>query len=159
MFFGNKYKLSLIDLPKTLDVNSKKFEIVNKFSYLGVQFDQELKFESAMSEAMRRLGHKIFTLSVIRKDITQTCAIQLYKSMILPIAEYANFCYSSCTEKSKSKLQRMQNKALHICFRANNSLSRNELHCRARLATLDCRRNFDILKLFHRMVYSESVNF
>lgn len=128
MVFGNKHKLSLSDIPNMIDVNSYKLERVNYYSYLGVNFDQELKFEKAFTNTLRRLGHKIFSLSVIRKDVTASCAILLYKTMVLPIIDYCNFCLTSCTDKNRTKLQCMQNRALRICYKADNRVTTTELH-------------------------------
>lgn len=119
-----------------------------------MKLDSELNFESAINDLIRRLSHKIFSLSVIRKDITVECAINLYKTMILPIADYTNFCLTPCTDKLKTKLQRLQNKALRICLKADRHTNIAELHRLARLAPIEKRREFDLLKIFQRTVYS-----
>lgn len=146
MIFGNRYKLKRTVLPDCISVDSQQFTRVDYFPYLGVTLDSEMNFEKALSDIIKRLSHKIFTMSTIRKDITTGCAVQLYKSMILPIADYSNFCLCACTEKLKTKLQRLQNRALRICFRANRYDRNFDLHVRAHLPTLELRRNFDTLK-------------
>lgn len=74
--------------------------------------------------------------------------------MILPIIDYANFCLTPCTEKLKTKLQHLQNRALRICFKSIRYDNIHDLHVRACLASLEKRREVDLLKQFHRLVYS-----
>lgn len=146
-------------IPNTIAVGSAVFNRVDYFSYLGVVLDSEINFEKALSEIIKRMSHKIFTLSIIRKDIPTSCAVQIYKSMILPIVDYSNFCLCTCTDKLRTKVQRLQNRALRICFRAGRYDQINNLHSQAHLPTLDKRRDFDILKLFHRKIYLLNLNF
>lgn len=156
MVFGNRYKLSISHIPDVININSYQFAKVENYSYLGVTLDPELKFERALSDTLRRLGQKIYSLSIIRKDLTLNCAILLYKTMILPVIDYCNFCLSPCTDRARTKLQRMQNRALRICLKAEGRTRTADLHTRARLAPLDLRREFDILKIFHKKVYSNN---
>lgn len=158
MVLGNRYKLNSICIPSTLSVGPHSFNRVNSFVYLGIDLDCELNFENAIRNIIKRVNHRIFSLSVIRKDITSNCAIKLYKTMILPIVDYANFCLTACTDKLKTKLQRLQNKALRICLKATRSDRTFDLHVKARLAPLDLRRNVDLLKLFHKKVYSPAIS-
>lgn len=74
--------------------------------------------------------------------------------MILLIIDYCNFYLTPCTDKSKTKLKRMQNRALLICLKADNLTSNSDLHSQVNLAPLGCLRKFNILKLFHGKVHS-----
>lgn len=79
--------------------------------------------------------------------------------MIMPIYDYANFCFTPCLDKTKTKLQRLQNRGLRICLRAQRLERINDLHHMARIATIENRRHFDILKLFHKKVYFLNLNY
>lgn len=156
MVFGNRYKLNTANSQSMIDLDSKQFTRVNDYSYLGITFDSELKFEKAPADTLRQLGHEIYSLLIIRKDLTMNCAILLYKTMILPIIDYCNFCLTSCTDRARMRLQRMQNRALRICLKAEGGTRISDLHTRAKLAPLDLHREFDILKLFHKKVYARN---
>lgn len=56
-------------------------------------------------------------------------------------------------QTSLLKIQRLQNRALRICFKSDGYDRVNDLHVRARIATVDKRHEFDILQLFHKKVY------
>lgn len=79
--------------------------------------------------------------------------------MIMPIYDYANFCVTPCLDKTKTKLQRLQNRGLRICLWAQRLDRINDLHRMARVATINKRHDFDILKLFHKKVYILKLNF
>lgn len=153
MVFGNKYKLKNVNIPEVLSTDLFTLTKVDTFLYLGVNLDSTLNFESLILDLTRRLSCRIFTLATLRKDITTSCAVLLYKTIILPIIDYCNFCLTACTEKLKIKLQRLQNRALRICYKANRLDRTYDLHVKAQLATLDKCREFDILKIFHNKVY------
>lgn len=153
MVFNNRHKLRNISIPNYIVTDGYSLARVENFVYLGVKLDSELNFESAILDTIKRLSHKIFTLSIIRRDMSTSCAILLYKTMVLPIIDYCNFCFTACTEKLKTKVQRLQNRALRICLKSNRYDRTNDLHTRARIATLSKRREVDILKLFHKKVY------
>lgn len=73
--------------------------------------------------------------------------------MVLPYIDYINFCLNVCNEKMKTKIQRMQNRALRICLRSTRYDRTEDLHVSTKLAYIDKRRAVDILKIFHRKVY------
>lgn len=86
--------------------------------------------------------------------MTTVAATRLYKSMILPLINYPNFCLTPCTEKIEMKIQRLQNKALRICFRSTRLDRTADIHARAKLSTIEKRRDVNILKRIHWRVYS-----
>lgn len=107
-------------------------------------------------EANDLICRKIYSLSIIRKDITTMCAVQLCKSMVLPFIDYLNYCLCRCTEKLQTKVQRMQNRALRICLKPERPVRTSDLHIFAKLASIDKRRKLHILKAMHHKVYSVS---
>lgn len=74
--------------------------------------------------------------------------------MILPYFDYINFCLCSCTNKILTKLERLQNRALRICFRATHFDGVVDLHRHTKISTIDKRCDVDILKVMHRNVYN-----
>lgn len=102
MIFGTKSMLRRVELPVTLGPPRSNLSRTDKFNYLGLVLDPGLSMVSATLALKKMVSHKIFTLSVIRKDIPLPCAVTLYKTMILPFFDYINFCLNACTEKEKN---------------------------------------------------------
>ena len=50
----------------------------------------------------------------IRKYITTHAAIMIYKQTILPYFDYGSFLMNSASQNSISKLDKYQNRALHL---------------------------------------------
>lgn len=90
--------------------------------------DDELNMNAAANDIIKRVNYKIYTLSVLRKDMPTYCATCLYKAMILPLIDYTNFCLTQCNDKVKTKIQRLQNKALRICFKSVRGDRTTDLH-------------------------------
>lgn len=153
MVFGSQTALRKVSLPDKLSFSNCNLPRVEHFIYLGVKLDPFLSFEPAANELISKVSHKIYTLSVLRKDITISCAILLYKTMVLPYIDYINYCLHVCTDKIKTKIQRLQNRALRICLKATRYDRTVDLHGAAKLATVEKRRMVDTLKLFHHLVY------
>lgn len=155
MIFGNRLKLRSLNIPAVTQIDHNQLSRCREFNYLGLRLDEELNMNASANDLLNRVNHKIYTLSVLRKDLTTSGALRMYKAMILPLIDYPNFCLSPFTEKIKTKIQRLQNKALHICLRSNRMDRTVDNHIRANLCALDNRRDVNILKLIHWKVYSE----
>ena len=69
----------------------------------------------------------------------------------MPFAEYAGFLLYLNRKHDTEKLQKLQNKALRICYDIRNprDISITELHSRSRLATLLDRRKLQLLSLMY----------
>lgn len=154
MLFANRSKLGIADIPPSIQLNNgDKINKVDSFVYLGVRLDSELRFEETASDTIKKVSHKIYNLSIIRKCISTTTAILLYKTMVLPYFNYTNFLMCSCNERTKQKLQRLQNRGLRVALRCDVRTRVADLHQRCRMQNLDDRRNYDILKIMYYRVH------
>lgn len=86
MILGNRTKLRTSGTAESLKIeNGKSLLRVKEFTYLGLKIDDEMNMNAAANDVIKRVNHKIYTLSVLRKDMLIYCAIRLYKAMILPL--------------------------------------------------------------------------
>ena len=79
------------------------------------------------SKCSRGANSKIYQLRKIRGSITTKCALSIYKTMILPLLEYGGVFLGSCTERERTKLQRLQNQALRSIYKKDNHTN-NKVH-------------------------------
>lgn len=79
---------------------------------------------------------KLNSLSLLRPYIPHKVGITIYKATILPLLEYANVIYSLVSPKQLHKMQRLQNRLLHIIFEHLSAVNISDLHARANLGTL-----------------------
>lgn len=153
--FGNKSKLNKLTNTSNFDVGDNQLERVEYYNYLGVTLDSELNFEKEMAEAYAKYSYRLYTLSLIRKDINQFAATSIVKTMLIPYFDYM-FVSSACTDQTITKAKRFVNRSLRIALRVNRYTHVNELYDRTKVMKSDIRQSFNILKLKHRKVYVDT---
>lgn len=159
--FGNKWNLSQLKCESKINIGSEVLQRVDSYNYLGITLDSELKFEKAMAEAYANFSYRLYTLSIIRKDISRFATLSVVKSMMLPYFDYMLFVSTPCCDKTMTKSQRLINRSLRIVYHADRYTRLDTLHDRAKIKKLEIRRRFNIIKLMHTKIYcieSESIS-
>lgn len=151
--FGNKWKLNQLNYETKIDIGNETLQRVDRYNYLGITLDSELKFEIAMAEAYSKYAYRLYTLSIIRKDISRFAALSIVKSMMLPHFDYMLFVSTPCCDKTMTKSQRLVNRSLRIVYHADRHTRLDDLYDRAKIMKLEIRRRFNIIKLMHTKIY------
>ena len=73
-----------------------------------------------MNQVVKTVSYKLSLLQKLRPLITRQAAIQIYKSMVIPYFDYGDILYNCSSEKLFTKLQKLQNRGLKICFGNGN---------------------------------------
>lgn len=100
---GNRSKLSKLNHVREITVGIHTLGRVDNYNYLGIDIDSELKFEKAPSSAYARYSYRLYSLSIIRENITRRAAVAIVKSMLMPYFDYMLFLINTCSDKSKTK--------------------------------------------------------
>lgn len=74
----------------TLQLNNQPLTVTESYKYLGLLLTPSLNFNDHMKKIIGTVTGKINTLSYLRKYVTEHTALQIYKTTILPLLEYAN---------------------------------------------------------------------
>ena len=85
---------------------------VDTFEYLGVVIDNKLKMKHQMDKVFKKVSHKVYTLSIMRRFLTQKTALLLYKVMILPHFDYVDFIIDSASNECTEKIERLHKRAI-----------------------------------------------
>lgn len=89
----------------------------------------------------------IYNLILIRKYLNTESAVVIFKAYILSRIEYgALFCINA-RKSVLERLQKLVNKSLRICFKANFTVSSCHLHLNAQILPLRLQRKIATLKL------------
>ena len=116
-----------------------------------MKLDCKLTFESHALESMRLVSHKIYMLSQIRNFVTTHQALTIYKSKILPYFDYGDIFYINTYGRTRTKLQRLQNRGLKLCLGHNARYDTDLLHYEAKVPKLEPRRACHITNfVYHR---------
>ena len=106
-------KLASYCLPP-LKINEICLHSVKSYTYLGLPMDYSLTFDLAVKTVVKKVHNKVHTLSLVRKYITQACAVTIMKSKVLPYIDYTLFPLTAASDKYLTQLQRLQNRGLRI---------------------------------------------
>lgn len=136
-------------------MNGKCIESVVDFKYLGVQIESSLKFTKQLDTNINNVNHKLFLFRKLRSSIDNHTALILFKSMVLPYAEFANVFVTGCDDQRKIKLQRLLNKGLKVALRRDRLSETKLLHKEARLASWETRARLAFNKLMFKFRYNQ----
>ena len=124
--------------------------IINRthnYTYLGVILDECLHMKPNFNQTIKKFSNKIYQFGKIIKYLNTETRSLVYKQTIMPLVEYVSFVLNLNTKHEIDKLQRLQNKALRMCFNIRNprDIGILDLHRRAKIDTLHRRRDMHLL--------------
>ena len=139
MSLGTRYAVKKAKGVK-VEINGEQLQMVPTYKYLGITLDSVLSFNSHVKNVISMVLYKLNLLSKVRKYLTDTVALKIYKSMILPYFDYGDVIYGSASKEGLDKLQRLQNKGLKICKGFNRRHGTDDLHRITKCPKLGARR-------------------
>lgn len=128
-----------------LKFNGIELGHVWQYRYLGIELDWLLTMNNHISYVTNKVRPMLYTLGKFRCLIDNSTAITIYKSLMLPIIELGLFLITN--KQQITKLQRIQNKALRLCYRTDKFNPSFPLHTSARLLSLDLRQRCALLNI------------
>ena len=114
MAFGTRHKVKTCK-EVVVRIEDTNLQVVPSYKYLGFVLDSILSFNHHVSTVIKVVAYKINLLSKIRRYLTESVALKIYKSMILPYFDYGDVIYDAANKCILDKLQRLQNRGLKIC--------------------------------------------
>ena len=159
LLFGSVNKLKNVDYNRTLLISDIDLSFVKHYKYLGITLDQNMSLTNLVSDVKKNIIGHLFRLRKLRWIINTDCALSIYKQIILPVMDHAGFLLYSINQSDRSDLQVLQNDALRTCYyvRQRDRVSIQNLHRRAKLLSLDQRRQIQLLTLMFIHKKNENV--
>lgn len=123
------YSINLIydKIQINIDANPK---------FLGITFDPKLSFKEHIDSISTRIFNRFNILKVLKGrgyKSKNKFLINMYKSLIRPIIEYANFPFISASDNITTRLQKIQNKIIRLCLSSDMYDSTETIHERAKI--------------------------
>lgn len=137
-------------LPANITISGNSLELTDTYKYLGVTLNSQLTFKEHINSCIGLTASKLNTLVFLKKYVNCDTLLKVYKTNILPILEYANVLHPLISKQLLNKKQRIQNRALRIIFKQQQTLSKTELHIKAKLAPLHQRADKQILCNYYK---------
>lgn len=126
-----------------LTIYGERLGRVDRYNYLGIVLDESLTFKSHIDKTISSCNHLLFSLAKIRWFINSSIAVQVYKSLILSRLTYGVLLCLGASQLNRSRLQKVQNRGLRICFCADRYTSNLKLHNDAKVLPLSLRMKLD----------------
>ena len=135
---------SIIRTGKMLDIklslNNQILEQVCSYKYLGLILDEHLNYNKHIKKMNKLVAHKLYLMSKIRKYITETACINIFKTMVLSLIEYCDIIYAGTNQGNLSNIDNLFYRGLRICVNNQAHLTKKELVTKCKIAPLKDRR-------------------
>ena len=148
-------KSKMLDIQ--LSLNANILERVCSYKYLGLILDENLTYNKHIKEMNKLVSHKLYILSKVRKYITQSACISIFKTMILSIIEYCDIVYAGTSQTNLTKIDNLFYRGLRLCLDCNNRMSRRILCMDCGVAPLEDRRDVHLLLFMHKLIENKQL--
>ena len=158
MWFESKESDINTDRDYLISINGSLLSRVLSYPYLGVELDHVLSYDKLLENVVNKTTQKLYIFRKIRRFISQTTAIIIYKQMILPLLEYCNILFNSGKKTKLDKIDRVQSKCIHIIENCHDVLSRSkepELCIRFNIEPSQRRRDLQLVCTMFRLSKNE----
>ena len=157
MYVGTAQRLNSIDIP-VIKCNDQIVDSVPRFKCLGIIIDRNLKFDEHVKYLKGKIYAKMKTLGHVRSFISQSMALDMYKSLVIPHLDFGDAIYDVVSKTDAQTLQVLQNQCLRICLKADPQTSIEDLHRTADIPMLTERRTERTCNIVFRGVNRLSSN-
>ena len=97
------WKNVIIENAHDININGINLEYVSSFKYLGVEIDRNLTMKSQYEYIFKAVNHKFFLLKLIRRSLTIKAALEVARSMIFSLIDYAHKKINQIFKHSEKK--------------------------------------------------------
>ena len=122
-------------------VNNDSIERVSSYKYLGVKLDQNLNFSTHVEYIRAKTIGKIRLLGKIAPILDQKTSLYLYRSLVLPIFDYADYVWDCLSQQDTLTIQKLQNIALKNILNVPRITPTEQIHTQLNQDMLCTRRH------------------
>ena len=142
-----------------ISLNQEEIEIVTQYKYLGITIDHELNMYDHIDYMYRMASDKLYLLRHVRKFLTESAAILIMKTMILPYLDMGNCFLTGVKVKETNRLETLLNASIRVAYCINRpvDITRYDLHCRAKILPLHYRRTYFLLTTVYRLIQTNCI--
>ena len=137
--------------PRNLSSDTRTITRCQQYQYLGVILDECLTMKPNFDNVFKKFSCTIYQFGKIKRFLNQETRVLVYKQTILPLSEYVSFVMSLNNKHEIDKLQKLQNRALQMCYDIQNpqDIRIADIHEMARVEMLYKRRMLELLCMIY----------
>lgn len=136
----------------TYSANNVFLSEVTEYKYLGLWITNNLKWNLHIDKVTANACRKLFFLRRALKQSTFSVRSLAYKTIILPVLDYAAIIWDPYTQTNIKKLERVQRKAVRFIYNNYTRTSATELLKQANLPALTERNRVSRLKFLFQLI-------
>ena len=122
----------------TISLKNQRIKRSKQAEFLGLNISDDMRWKKHVDSLIPRLEKRVGMLSYLKaKQVCSTTLKYLYKSYIRPIFLYGIPAWANLSTKCIKRIQRVQNRAIRICYNLPIWTSTAELHKVSNLDTVD----------------------
>ncbi len=126
MLLGTYQALRKIPSPQ-IHINNEPLRQVSVAKYLGMYIDENLCWDHHIDTLVKKISSKIDILRSVRNIVPIDTPKLMYNAIVLPHFDYADTVYDAASETNKSRLQKLQTRAVQLISGTGPRDSRNQL--------------------------------
>ena len=128
----------------------------DEYEYLGIILDSKFSLVKTVSKSVSTASNRNHMLGKMRRAITKSTAILVYKQTILPVLEYCGYLYNGIVAAQHRRLQQTQNRCLRTCLNVRIKYSVINLHKDTEVDMLCNRYDLQLLLLLYKYLYGNN---
>ena len=137
---------------QTLYLGNSEIKQVHSHTHLGLTFDTKLTWKKHVERINKKALHRLGNIRRIRYLIPRLTSLNLYKTLVRPILEYADVVFDNMSATLQQKLDSTQREALVITTGAYRRTPTQNLYDDTGLERLTNRRYQHRLSMYYKMV-------
>ena len=149
MIFGLRSCLKNI-VGHKLNFGNKQIDRTLSMKYLGITLDPVLNFNMHAEFTCKKVVHKVHLMARLKDSMEIYTRLNMFKTMVLPYADYGDIFYDVARKGILEKLQIVQNKALRMSLGLDHMYPTLLTHQQAGISRLEPRRNMHLLNFMYK---------
>ena len=149
MIFGLRSRLKEVG-QHSLSFGEKSIDRCISFKYLGVILDPVLNFNMQAESAYKKIVYRVHQMAVLRDSMSNDTMLNVYKTMVLPHADYGDIFYGVARKAILDKMQIVENRALRMSLGLDYRFPVIPTHQRAAISKLEPRRKMHLVNFMYK---------
>ena len=129
-------------------------EVIDNYTYLGLKLDSPLSFEPALKDLNSKVSHRLFRMGKQRFYMTENVSVDVYKSTVLSLFDYASFVQDGANSGCLKKLDRLQLRGMKVCYRGRD-YTEEQMYEKSLIPKLFRRRQDLLLSYMYKLASQE----
>jgi len=152
--FGSEKRLQSTSVP-AIHIKNETLEHVTTYKYLGVQLDKNLNFDTHIDDMCKKVRQRLGVLRRVRDYLDEDTALMLYNALVMPVIDYCDVTYATCTSKNLNRIEKLMAKGGRIILNERNDYPSASVFKRLKWLTFRERslyhKNILMFKCLHAM--------